>query len=327
MKDSQNYFNKNEIDLVDIIAVLLKRKWIIIIPTIIAFILSSVYLSFRAYNLHKIKDIEINVVIIPPQLYKIGENRLLISSYPQLDDFVDKIENELYIKSSSASEGKNVQHFTFNANIIKDNTQRKTLGINVSGKQINIIREEEKISINIQIAGQMEKITEALKSIPQLLNDFQNEANEKNQKIFVQNQEALQNIILHKRNMFNTMMSFLEGKPISKIPPGSEDTILDSLITLDNAITDLENTKELNKSIQLMKGNFTVVTETGIRIDSNNLANIASYIAPVKSIKGQLMLVIVCVLLAFFIGILLTFLIEFFSREDVKRRLREVKNK
>ncbi len=323
MKDIPDYSNKDEIDLVDILAVLIKRKWFIITLIAIAFIISALYVYFSK------KSYIAKIIITSPQEYGIGENRLLSPSCPELDEFLNKINRELSIKSLSRSADQKVHHFTYEANIIKVQTGSKPLNINVSGKQINIIyNEQEEASINIQITGQKEKIEEALKSVYTLFIDFQNEMNKNNQKIFKQNQDALQSIILQKREMHNTIMSFFEERTILKLPQGTEGAVLNSLIALDSTITDLEETKEVNKSVQLMKGDFAIVRgDLKISIDKNNLASIASYISPEKSKKRQLLPVIVSVFLAFFVGVFLAFVIEFFSREDVKRKLREIKNR
>ncbi len=199
------------------------------------------------------------------------------------------------------------------------------------GKTISIIDKEANL-IYIQITGQKEKIVEAIKSIYTLSIDFKNEANKNNQKTFKQNHEALQSVILQKREMRNTIMSFFEERTISKLPLGTEGAVLSSLITLDSTLTNLEETKELNRFVQLMEGDFEIVIgnlKTGIRtsIDKNNVESIESYISPEKSKKRQLLPVIVSVFFAFFVGIFIAFVIEFFSREDIKRRLREIKNK
>ena len=239
MKDIPDYSNKDEIDLVDILAVLIKRKWFIITFIAIAFIISALYVYFSK------KSYIANIVITPPQVYIIGDNRLLTPANPQLDGFLSKIENELYIKSSSVNEGQKAHHFTYEVNIIKAKTGSIPLNINVSGKQINIIGEAEENLINIKTTGQKEKIEEALKSVYNLFIDFQNEMNKNNQKIFKQNQDALQSIILQKREMQNTIMSFFKERTILKLPQGTEGAVLNSLITLDSTITDLEETKEV----------------------------------------------------------------------------------
>ena len=75
---------------------------------------SSIYIAFSK------KNYKANIVISPHQIYKIGENRLLSHSYPELDGFLNKIENELYTKSSSESEGQKEQYFTYEVKINKD---------------------------------------------------------------------------------------------------------------------------------------------------------------------------------------------------------------
>lgn len=326
MKDIPDYSKKDEIDLVEILAVFLKRKWIIIIPTVISFIFSFVYVFLNKSN--EIVIYKANIVITPPQLYKIRENRLLDSFSPELDGLINKIENELFLLSSSEINGRNVIHFTYDISIIKTQKASEPLNIDVSGDQINIISKiEGKDTINIQITGQKEKIIEAVKSIHPLLADLQNEVTAKNQKIFVQNQEALQDIILQKRELFNTIMSYLEGKLILKLPQGNADVVVGSLITLEDAITDLELIKEQNKSLQLTNGNFAMVTGNKISIIKNNLAGIASYLNREYSKKRLVFVVIAIILLTFIVSLFLAFVIEFFSREDVKRRLKEKTNK
>ncbi len=307
-KEMSDRYKNDEIDLIDIMAVLIKRKWVIIGLLLTALILSGAYVAFLREINYKANIIitppqEYNI-ITPPQEYKVGQNSRLLPSSPLIDTFTSTIKKSFssqIIKGSNAAEE---QYYTYDVNVTED--------------------------INIHITGKSEKIiVDAILPLYNLYINFENTINRKNKKIFKLTQDSLENALIQKREMIKNLSLILNTKTLSKLPAGSENAILYMINTLSSDITKIEIIKGFNEELELSKGSFILAGSGSkeIVVDHDNLGNLGPYITPEKSRKRQLLPVIISVFLALFVGIFLAFIIEFFSREDVKKRLKEIKNK
>ena len=309
-KEIPDRYKNDEIDLIDIIAVLIKRKWIIIGVVVASLVLSGVYVAyFREINY------KAEIIIKPPQVYEIEQKGLLIPKNSQMDIFLNIAKKELSSQKRSISNEEREQHYTYTVEV----TEKE---ISVDERIITEITD-----INIQITGQKEKIAEVIPSLYKPFIDFENKVEGKNRKIFNLTQTSLENSLIQKREMIKSLSLVLNKETLSRLPAGGENAVLYMINTLSSDITEIEITKGLNEELELSKGSFILVGSGAneIVVDHDNLGNLESYITPEKSRKRQLLPVIISVFLAFFVGIFLAFVIEFFSREGVKKRLREIK--
>jgi len=282
-KEIAEYKSNDEIDLVDILVVILKRKWIIIGLVLAALVLSGIYVALFSKTSYKAE-----ITINPPRGYKIEQNGLLGTKNAKMDSFLSTIKNELS-----------------------------------SQKEIKTMVTSDKVNIT----GQKENIAEAILALYQLLMNFENKVEGKNSEILNVTQNSLEKALIQKNGMVKNLTIMLNRETLAKLPAGSENAILYMINTLSSDIIEIEIIKGLNEELELSKGSFVLAgSESGeIVLNQKNIDNLRSFITPEKSKKRQLLPVIISVFLALFVGVFLAFVIEFFSKEDVKRRLRKIK--
>lgn len=319
MNEINNHNQIDDIDILDIINVVIKRKWVVVTLTLLALVLSSIYVIMSEIRYTA------NIIVASPQQYKIGKNRLLLPSPIPSDNYLYTARNELTTISSELAKEQKATSFTYDVQFIKQETIDKYLYTQTSG----VARDAH--FIYIRITGHKEQLIETANSLYFLFTRFQNEVGEKNQKIFEKNQDALAKNIQQKREIQNTITSYIKNVPF-KSPEEPKAAMVTSLTTLDSIITISEETFEANEILKLMNGSFVMIKgdsekDENILLNNSNLHNIASYIFPEKSRKRYFLPIIASVFLTFIASIFLSFVINFFSREDVKKRLGEVKNK
>ncbi len=303
LKEETDYTYNDEMDLVEIFAIILKRKWIIIIPTIIAFILSSIYVSFRIYVYSSKDNYKAEIIITPPQVYTIEQNYNLYPENAQIDNFAITVTEELSSQNVSKS-------YTFSVKAIEDNI--------TTNKQINI-----------NIVGQREVLVPVIMSIYMLFVEYEKKIDEKNIERFNLIQQSIKNALIWQKEMAKNFSLVFNGEALAKLPAGVENAFFYIISNFGVDILDMEIAKGLNNELELSRGSFSLVgnEKKEIIITKENIENIGIYLTPEKSRKRQLFPVIISVLLSFLISIFIAFVIEFFSRNDVKRRLRTIINK
>ena len=271
-----------------------------------------------------------SVIITLPQEYSIQSNNSLVPNIPRVDIILRLMSYELNLKSYK----KNTEVVEYNYNY-EINFEKDPIGNSL---------------IKILISGQKQEITQVISSLYLAYSNYESEINEKNQKYFKLAQNTLQKNIEQKKKLLDKYIAILNQEELQDLPMGG--TIVNQITALSSEISILERTKELNAMVQLLKGYFKLLkNQREIIINKANIINIERYIEseedpfeesigeieeelveesvkePVKSKKRQLLPVIISVFLAFFVGVFLAFIIEFFSREDVKRRLKKIKEK
>ena len=318
MKEIPDYKKNDEIDLIDILGVLIKRKWIIIGFILTAFIFSGLYVIFKnikdTQEVNEIQSYKSSIIITPPQVYTIQSNNLLAPNISRVDIYLKLIRDELNLKSYKQNNDAQEYYYNYEINIVKDPVGKKL--------------------INISIAGQKREIIKAISYLYSLYTIYESEINKKNQKNYELTQNTLQKYLEQKKKLLDKYILILNQEELSNLPFGS--TIINNITALSSKIPTIEKTKELNEMVKLLKGDFKLLKDQReIIINKDNIVNIEYYLQPEeelveepeKSMKRQLLPVIISVFLAFFVGVFLAFIIEFFSREDVKRRLKKIKEK
>jgi len=304
MENRTEHSRNDEIDLVDILAVLIRRKWIIIGLVLISLIISGIYVKF--FSKTTTTDYKTTVNIQSPQIYNIDKNNLLQASAPDLNEFILSIKESLSTFSADMNERNEETLFVYSL------TQQDPL-------------------LTIQLTGNRENISTAIPNIYKIYQDFSLKLKDKNENLYELVQTTIEQNLAQKKQMIKNLSMLLNNITRTQLTVGPEYEILYMKNALNTDIIKLEKIKGLNEESSLQAGVFEVSGRTNSLIVTDKLAltNIGSYIYhPEKSKKRQLLPVIVSVFLAFFVGIFLAFVIEFFSREDVKKRLREAtKNK
>ena len=314
MEEIPDYKRNDEIDLIDILGVLIKRKWIIIGFILTAFIFSGLYVIFKnikdTQEVNEIQSYKSSVIITLPQVYTIKPDNLLVPNISRVDIILKRINDNLNLKSYKQNNDVQEYYYNYEINIVNDPVGNKL--------------------IKISIAGQKREIIKAISYLYSLYTSYESEINEKNQKNYEFTQNTLQKNLEQKTKLLDKYTFILNQEELPNLPFGS--TIINNITALSSKIPTIEKTKELNEMVKLLKGDFKLLKDQReIIINKDNLVNIEYYLQPedkpVKSKKRQLLPVIISVFLAFFVGVFLAFIIEFFSREDVKRRLKKIKEK
>lgn len=306
MNKSHDY-RKDEIDFLDILAVIIKRKWIIIGLTIIAIIFSTLYVRLRSKVVSQFY--KATIIVALPQEYRVEGNNLLSPMDTQKEKIYKTIKDELNMK------------------LYKDGV-KNDYEINIIGNSSGNSHMNKRIMGDIEIKIRGQKKEEIIKTVSYLLtlyNRCTTEIHEKNNRISELVQGTLQKTLDHKKTLLDRCMLIIEQG--TALNSSQESIVLSNFTNLSSEIPMIEKTIELNKMLELSDGDFKLVTlarEMSIRKD--NITNVENYLEleiVKSSVKGKRFLVVVSVFLALFIGICLAFVIEFFSREDVKKRLKE----
>lgn len=324
MKELPEYQGNHDIDLVDILVVLIKRKWIIIGFVLTAFIFSGLNVIIKnikytqegnniidAQGGNENQKYKSSVIITLPQTFSINSNNFLAPVTSRVDIILNAIRDELNLKSYKKINSEFEYYYNYEVNFEKDQIEQSL--------------------IKISIEGYKQEIIQAISSLYLLYSNYENEINEKNQTYFQLAQNTLQRSIESKKKVLDKYIIILDQEELKKLPLGT--TIVNQIPTLISEISIFERTYELNKSAKLLNGKFILLkTQKEIIINKDNIANIDHYIediekGPVKSMKRQMLPVIISVFLAFFVGVFFAFIVEFFSREDIKNRFKEIKEK
>jgi len=309
LEETKDIGREDEIDLVDILTVLIKRKNIILWIVVLAVVVSGLYTYFSKRDInHTIK-----LVLSPSQeLSSIDENNALRPSNAQVDIFLNNIRKKLYKRSFEMVNGERLRNYTFKIERSTDD---------VTGSRM----------INITLTGKKEKVLESVNLLYNMYNNFEKEIDLKNKNTAKIADIALKTDLNEKTDMLERLKRFISEGKLLTLPQGSETAILNTLSSLISEITWITRTIELNKTVELMEGDFYIVRQNDWScmeaVNPGMLEDLESYLKPEKSIKRQILPVVVSVFLAFFVGIFMAFVCEFFSREDVKKRLKEAANK
>jgi uncharacterized protein involved in exopolysaccharide biosynthesis len=117
MEENQSKFADDEVDLVDILVVIIRRKWVILGLLIASVVLSGLYVVYDMTREYEI-TYQAPVLITPPQVYKTtarsgtaGSIRLETDN-PRIDRIYPAINNGLHEKACSSDNGGIIQHFS-----------------------------------------------------------------------------------------------------------------------------------------------------------------------------------------------------------------------
>lgn len=314
MKEIPKYKKNDEINLVDILAAIIKRKWVIIWLMLIAFILSGLYVYF---DKQKPQSYRASIIIDFPQEYAVEKEYLLTPVDTKIDNIYKRINDELNSKAFSQKNGGREYYYDYELKILTDMILPDTLEKDLISAQPG--------GIDVTITGQKEEVAKAVSYLYILYNDYRDEIQNKNKRIFELTQSILQNTLKQKKELLEKYTLILDQDAVRKLP--QESIIINGLVALSSDIPMIEESIELNKMVELLEGDFKLIRSgREIRISKDNIEDIENYLESAvssNSMKRKLLPVFVSVFLAFFVGVFLTFVIEFFSREDVKKRLRE----
>ena len=330
MKELPEYQRNHDIDLVDILAVLIKRKWIIIGFVLIAFIFTGLNVIKKKGNGEL--NYSFSVIITLPQTFSIESNNFLALETSRVDILLSSDPSRVDILLSSDTSRAGII-----LNAIRDELNLKSYKIinNVFEYYYNyeVTLQEDQLGqplIKITIEGDKQKIIQAISYLYLIYINFDNEINEKNQIYFQSAQNTLQRNIERKKELLDKYISILDQKELKNDPLST--TIINQIPTLISEISIFERTLELNKSTKLLNSKFILLKNLReIIINKDNIANIDHYIMiekdPAPSKKRQILFIVISVFLAFLVGIFFAFVVEFFNREDIKKRLKEINEK
>lgn len=294
----REYIKNDEIDLVDILSVIFKRRWIIIWIVLASFVLSLMYVRFFTTTRYRT-----SVRIQLPQVYQIGDDNTLVPSEYDYSELIYRIKNY------------------FN-NLL--NQQDREEGAKITGYGLDIKGSQVIVRVSNSDVG---RISEIVNDLYSMYSDVESKVEKKNKAMYELAQRSLQKIIEQKEGIVNqitlaTLSDFL------KRDPSEFNRTVEILNNLSFDIIKLQRIKNLNNEAELRRGMFELVgksvngRENSMIVgNQSDLENASKYIYPEKSRKRRYLPVVVAVFLGFFIGIFLAFVVEFFAREDVKSRL------
>lgn len=294
----RNYPSDDEIDLVDILSVIFKRRWLIIWIVLASFVFSLLYVRFFTSTRYKT-----SIRIQFPQVYKIKDDYLLQPADYDNSEFVFNIKNYFnsMLNKQSEGEGEKVTGYT----------------LNVKGSQISVEISNSEVNRIANIVG----------DIYRMYSDTLIEINNKNNHLYELSERSIRRALKQKESIMNQVNAALKKGSLKEYPP-EFNTAMEIINTLSYQMINLEKVSNLNKVVELRKGVFEIIgksidgKENSMIINkASDLNNINSYIYSEKSRKRQYLPVIVAVFLGFFISIFMAFVVEFFSREDVRARL------
>jgi len=294
----QGYSDNDEIDLVDILSVIFKRRWLIVWIVAISFIFSFIYV--RLFTSPRYKT---SIRIQLPQVYRIDDDNSLQPTDYDPSEFIYSIKG----------------YFNDLLNRQKDDIGVKATGysLSVKGSQINVTISNSDVK----------RISGIVNDLYGMYSETLVKINKKNNDLYNLSEETIQKTIEEKKSIMNRVTLALEEELLKEYPP-EFNTAMEILSTLSFEVINLEKIENLNKNVELRKGFFEVIgkpingKENSMIIDnSSDLNNVTEYIYPEKSRKRQYLPVVVAIFLGFFVGIFLAFVVEFFSREDVRTRL------
>ncbi len=304
MKELPEYQRNHDIDLVDILAVLIKRKWIIIGFVLIAFIFTGLNVIKKKGNGEL--NYSFSVIITLPQTFSIESNNFLALETSRVDILLSSDPSRVDILLSSDTSRAGII-----LNAIRDELNLKSYKIinNVFEYYYNyeVTFQEDQLGqplIKITIEGDKQKIIQAISYLYLIYINFDNEINEKNQIYFQSAQNTLQRNIERKKELLDKYISILDQKELKNDPLST--TIINQIPTLISEISIFERTLELNKSTKLLNSKFILLKNLReIIINKDNIANIDHYIMiekdPAPSKKRQILIIVISVFLAFLV--------------------------
>lgn len=291
----ERYKSDDEIDLVDILAVLIKRKWIIIILIVLSFVLSFTYVK-----IHHTKSLNYKVSIITslPEVYVIKNDYILGKRAQDTSLFIYELNQKI--------------------------NQYKTNNDGLANIVVTTIKNRNNVNISID-AKSKNSAKEASFFIYKIYKSYKKTTLNKNKKLFELAQASLDHELEQKSAILNMLMKNINNDS-SKNINGAIIYIIDSL---SNDVSNIKRIKALNQEVLLNEGKIEISDGTKqLILNDSTISNIKNYIKPeTPSKKKRLLPIIISVFLALFVGIFLAFVIEFFSREDVKARLKEASKK
>jgi hypothetical protein len=305
MNQNGDRIRDDEVDLVDILEVIIKRKWVIIGVVLVSLLLAGIYTVPKMTGGQEV-TYQASVVIEPPQVYTTYDSVLLEPENARIDRIYRSIDSGLNQKSLSG--GASRPRFSY-----------------------EILVEEgpvESMFLSITIKGPREEAQDAARYLYGLYQSITGEIEEKNQKIF----RIVQSNLREEMQRHEYILRRTRPLPVPRTTEDSSpasDTQTQPARVLDYEIINIQLALELNNMTELLGGDFKMKAagERTVSIDEDNVQNIGTYFIPAHSTTRQLLPLIIGVFLALIVGILLAFVVEFFSREDVRRRLKEAGRK
>jgi len=299
----ERYKSDDEIDLVDILAVLIKRKWIIIILLILSFVLSVGYV--KVYK-EKPTNYLATFNLALPEEYTIDTDYILVNQIIDPTYFINSVKSKI-----NQYKVKNDDTINFSINFDNKNNSESD----------NV---EKLINITITASNYDDTLNASI-FLYKLYKNYKDKILEKNKNIYEIAQNSLNQKLKQKQAIIDMLMrNFNKNSSLNKNQE-TNSAIVYVIDFLSNDISELKRIKALNQEVLLNEGKIEITNGSNqLILNDTTLSKIENYIKPETSSKKKTLLpIIISVFLALFVGIFFAFVIEFFSREDVKKRLRE----
>ena len=299
----ERYKSDDEIDLVDILAVLIKRKWIIIILLILSFVLSVGYV--KVYK-EKPTNYLATFNLALPEEYTIDTDYILVNQIIDPTYFINSVKSKI-----NQYKVKNDDTINFSINFDNKNNSESD----------NV---EKLINITITASNYDDTLNASI-FLYKLYKNYKDKILEKNKNIYEIAQNSLNQKLKQKQAIIDMLMrNFNKNSSLNKNQE-TNSAIVYVIDFLSNDISELKRIKTLNQEVLLNEGKIEITNGLNqLILNDTTLSKIENYIKPETSSKKKTLLpIIISVFLALFVGIFFAFVIEFFSREDVKKRLRE----
>jgi len=293
-----------EIDLVDIILVLIKRKWIVAATIIAGLIIAFVYTDILAQE--KVSIFKSQITITLPEKYNVSIKGIITTSNINPYIFAETLKKEFNKKILN---DKNAAKKDYNYSIVVDDIKRTS-----------------NPSLHLTITDTRETIVQLVKRVFTIYTTFTESVTKQNKKIYNTVQEELDRSIENNTALKQQLRQLLKTGELTELPENKLSIVLETIRTLNQQIIDANIKKTINKSIMSYNGEFTLIENKSNQININkaNVDSIEAYLVPIQRKKANVPFIII-ILVTIFASLFLAFTVEFFSREDVKQRIRTLK--
>ncbi len=289
----------DEIDLVNVIVVFLRRKWFIAGFVIVFLALALVYTT-------AIKEPEyyVHAIAIPPQSYEIDAESILNPAPVNASLLFSHLKNSLY--ETSQDEGRETPLYSYRARAELDNMENPFLEIDITGDKAAIVK--------------------AVQSMYEIQSSYVNTLRTKNKQAYAVIQESSKESVLRYKELYENLSKILLQERENSI--GLESVNLGALSELISEMHRIENIRAINKTVSLSYGGLFIVQKSKtavkeIRIHDGNINRIGNYVGSAQSRRRRMMPVVMTFILALLLGFFIAFALEFLSRPDVRDRLRK----
>jgi len=294
----------NNIDLIDFLIVIIRHKWVVL-----GIIITAVIAAIAYANLFKHQDIirySAEVIIRLPEQYRIASRYYLSPSKIDPNVFLTKLNDALARAKAEIKSNKEDFQYTM------------------------IMEEPKRVStpsLSITLSGFKETVIDKVFLMQKSYSDFSQSVYQRNNDLLNTIQRTIEEQRIENSRIRKKLYLFMEHAQLQKLSESEKLSALDMLYRYNLENATLNIARDFNKNVLLYRGDFILYKNESnhISLINENPEVVASYLKPLQSRRKIIIPVIALLLVGIFAAVLAAFVIEFFTREDVRNRLRATK--